>query len=1208
MIDPHRLKLSIGLITTFSRPAWGWFLGRLGDVAWALKVNPDDMSMGSKLIEVLRCMVPSVVFVDEGVRLRPNSPLWKERGIHCVVSVDIWRGKPSKEWWSCQTLVMSHEELGGVTNGIFKIHIALSRTQNLEFRTTPRSAIPAKFKQILDSTVAGIRCAIPTTRVAPLGQDAQGLLHWEKRLHNIEAPTVYSTKFWVRRHLSTKELCAVLDVPRDILMQEDGKNLLHEMKIPGKVRAQVIECVWQAFNLSTRKHLRSEPTEDALQRKRRKASGKNFDLLPPCLDTELSMMQAKDTVTVKSVKADDASVPIHLWDERCLSFGRFSQIQGSRGTRALITIRDKFLLRFWRRKVARDFWKWMIERSRSGWWRDDKERVCSFHAGCKAISYALRATWWEWDGGSFPFFWRWDLEFTREVRDGLAPRFVMDPPSSKERQRPNKNPLFAEKERSKVLKVIKRGYLRPVSLDETKSLMHYFSVPKGGDDIRMVYDGSKCGLNAATFAPWFAVPTSSSLERSVLPHTVQGDNDFGDMFLNFQLHADMQKYTGVDGSDLLQDPETIAWLDQNGFGLNDGLTLTWDRPAMGLTCSPYQSVQTGTRAKQLILGNRAQESNPFRWKDIQLNLPGDSDYDPTLPWISKRRADGMIAADFRTYIDDNRVTANDANEAWLGSSQIAKCCSWLGMQDAARKRRAPSMAPGAWAGTIIRTDGQKVEKMVSQERWDKTKEKIKWIRDHFLPNKVKGELPRIHHKTLESIRGFLVYVSRTYSEMVPYLKGIHLTLDSWRPGRAASGWKQDVTDQEDLDEFDSDGCVLADVIDYRIQSSLHSRDGSGEDKPPTFVLAVPRLWQDIDTLHRLSLSEAPPVALVRPSRLMVGYLVGDASGAGHGTSFLSTGSEVIDCSHGSWSEEASARSSNFRELANLVRRVEQLWKNNKLERGTELFIFTDNFVTESVFHKGAATSPYLHSLVSRLRMIQLHGGLFIHMLWIAGTRMIEHGTDGLSRGDFSSGVMAGRDFLSLLPLNKGAIDLSSSLPMWIREYLPGRLDWDVLTPLEWFTKSHSNGHFIWAPPPAIADVALEQMCESFLIRPWNAHVFICPAHMTYWWRKQLRKVSDLVFTIPVGGRMWSKSLHEPLVFALTCPLLAYSPWRVSRSKRLAGRQSVMPKVWSEDWQIEGNLLRQLWLSEVPSDPEMLWGLAPQVLHKRPDGSIPRSAS
>ena len=36
--------------------------------------------------------------------------------------------------------------------------------------------------------------------------------------------------------------------------------------------------------------------------------------------------------------------------------------------------------------------------------------------------------------------------------------------------------------------------------------------------------------------------------------------------------------------------------------------------------------------------------------------------------------------------------------------------------------------------------------------------------------------------------GFLVYVAGTYTMFTPYLKGIYLTLNSWRPGRTADGW------------------------------------------------------------------------------------------------------------------------------------------------------------------------------------------------------------------------------------------------------------------------------------------------------------------------------------------------------------------------------------------------------------------------------------
>jgi hypothetical protein len=75
-----------------------------------------------------------------------------------------------------------------------------------------------------------------------------------------------------------------------------------------------------------------------------------------------------------------------------------------------------------------------------------------------------------------------------------------------------------------------------------------------------------------------------------------------------------------------------------------------------------------------------------------------------------------------------------------------------------------------------------VKKMVTQERWDKTKGKLDWIARTMAGVRggdiseacPEGEVP---HKQLESIRGFLVYVARTYSTMVPYLKGVHLTRD-----------------------------------------------------------------------------------------------------------------------------------------------------------------------------------------------------------------------------------------------------------------------------------------------------------------------------------------------------------------------------------------------------------------------------------------------
>ena len=38
---------------------------------------------------------------------------------------------------------------------------------------------------------------------------------------------------------------------------------------------------------------------------------------------------------------------------------------------------------------------------------------------------------------------------------------------------------------------------------------------------------------------------------------------------------------------------------------------------------------------------------------------------------------------------------------------------------------------------------------------------------------------RVPHKRLELIKGLLVYVARNYKGVMHYLKGLHLTIDSW---------------------------------------------------------------------------------------------------------------------------------------------------------------------------------------------------------------------------------------------------------------------------------------------------------------------------------------------------------------------------------------------------------------------------------------------
>jgi hypothetical protein len=77
--------------------------------------------------------------------------------------------------------------------------------------------------------------------------------------------------------------------------------------------------------------------------------------------------------------------------------------------------------------------------------------------------------------------------------------------------------------------------------------------------------------------------------------------------------------------------------------------------------------------------------------------------------------------------------------------------------------------------------------------------------------------------------GFMIYVAHTYPSTKPYLKGFHLTLHGWRPGRDDSGWQEASLivgrDHEDWQEVEE-----------------HQPGQSGcQSEAPKLVKPVPRL-------------------------------------------------------------------------------------------------------------------------------------------------------------------------------------------------------------------------------------------------------------------------------------------------------------------------------------------------------------------------------
>ena len=841
--------------------------------------------------ELLREQPVEVVLYEEG-RPRSQDLVWSSASVKVVVWFRARGPADSICGWSCRTHVIDHRQVGGVTDGHFVVTVA-TRTPYPEVNLGELIGLEGvRLGQIMDPTiVAGSERAAPPS----LGQDYTntdfGVLSWRDRRSPVLTRNVRGgINCWVRRKLSPKELLLALDAPATLI--KDGNEQLmefwarHEF-VPCKIRVEVLNAIAEVLE-PHQKEPRDAPEigeGDARKRSCRETAGCDglsrlgHDVLEDREATSAAgIEQLEQARATTAAKADDAEIPVYLWNSRVrdgLSYPDVSSRDGCRKVDAALDGVRVFLLHCWKKRVAASFAAWWRGRRREASVRGQVPDMRSAEKGAAALSHVAEATWWDWDGGSAPFFWRFPEEFQEVLRDGEKPKFIGDPPAYTRPYREPKDPTVRQRQADKIQKVRARRYITTPKTP-VLSLIDFFSVDKAkimdletgketATDIRMVYNGSSSGLNSSLWAPWFALPPVEQTVRKVEPGTWGADNDVGEMFLNFWLHDDLQQYCGIDLTKLYPGERENLRTKHHWE--------VWTRLAMGLRPSPYGAYRNALVAKRVALGDPNDASNPFVWRDVELNLPGDASYSPSRPWVSKRRADGQIASDTDPYVDDWRNWAPTKELAWLAGSQLAKTCSYLGIQDAARKRRAPSQSPGPWTGVVIQSEagnilvnGKIVWKTCAQDRWDKARHTVRALRQHYEERKLvpcqNGVM--LNHKLLLSKRGYLTHMGRIFPDLVPYLKGLHLTIDSWRPGRDADGWRY------------SDGSFLTDGTGFAI-------DVCESAEAPTDVRAVPRFETNLFALERLTRTEEPPRIPVRPTDFAgVFFNFGDASGTGFG--------------------------------------------------------------------------------------------------------------------------------------------------------------------------------------------------------------------------------------------------------------------------------------------------------------------------------------
>ncbi len=117
--------------------------------------------------------------------------------------------------------------------------------------------------------------------------------------------------------------------------------------------------------------------------------------------------------------------------------------------------------------------------------------------------------------------------------------------------------------------------------------------------------------------------------------------------------------------------------------------------------------------------------------------------------------------------------------------------------------------------------------------------------------------------------------------------------------------------------------------------------------------------------------------------------------------------------------------------------------------------------------------------------------------------------------------------------------------------------------------------YIWAPPPIIADVALEECAKAIHKRTDTYHILLIPCLYSPLWMRLFNKLSDFVFKIPLGSHHRPTSMHEPLFVGIALPLLPRNPWFLRGTLLLVGLERQLRQVLSSGQEDGGNILRQL---------------------------------
>jgi hypothetical protein len=239
-------------------------------------------------------------------------------------------------------------------------------------------------------------------------------------------------------------------------------------------------------------------------------------------------------------------------------------------------------------------------------------------------------------------------------------------------------------------------------------------------------------------------------------------------------------------------------------------------------------------------------------------------------------------------------------------------------------------------------------------------------------------------------------------------------------------------------------------------------------------------------------------------------------------------------------------------------------------QGTTLFYFTDNMVSYYVIHNGSSTSPALHDLIRRIKILEVQLGCRLEAVHVPGKTMICQGTDGLSRGIWVSPDRLLRSSIEESRLTLQALPMTAGLGTWVlrRIGLPVDLPYVHHSDQSSWSFAQIQGRWnFYTPSPELARQAITTFLDYWVEdAETTGGIFVIPRILQRQWGSLSKHVVDhgsfapselpltchhdslIPFCILVCRR-WTRRLPDPTRMD-TAPTARFARWHQTQAEEV----------------------------------------------------------